>query len=140
MKTYTKEEKQAYYKNMRDRWHAVKSTITDDTATRINAIMAERGLNFSIRSWAFVEAQMRALGWDGLPYVDTKTFQGWREAGFMVRRGEKSQIDGVTWIAADGKEEKDGEEKEHKRVFMKGYKLFHSSQVDPIGENTAHKN
>jgi hypothetical protein len=138
---YTKEEKQAYFRGLRERWQAVKASITDDARTQINAVMAERGLNFSVNSWVIIEQQMRAQGLDGLPYVDAKTFHGWRESGFMVRKGEKSTLSGITWIGtgdgdddggAHGENGANGDGKKEKFVFPKSYALFHRSQVDAI--------
>ncbi len=131
MKTYTKEEKAAYYKGLRERWQAAKNVGNED---EVKAIMLQHGLNFSFRSYMYVKMQLQALGLDGIPYVDTKTFLGWKENGFMVRKGEKSNIDGLTWIAIDGKEieapDGNGDEKKPGYAMPKAYHLFHRSQVD----------
>ena len=129
-KEYTKEERQAYYKALRERWQAAKAVGNED---EVKAIMMQHGLNFSFRSYMFVKLQMNALGLDGIPYVDTKTFLGWKENGFMVRKGEKSQIDGLTWIAVNGKEAEapaEGDDEKHGFVMPKCYHLFHRSQVE----------
>ena len=131
-KTYTKEERQAYYQGLRKRWQAAKDISNED---EIRAIMMQSGLNFSVRSYAYVAMQLRALGLEGVPYVDTKTFMAWKESGFMVRKGEKSQIEGITWIAINGKEAEapeDGDEKKHGYVMPKAYALFHRSQVEEL--------
>jgi len=98
--------------------------------------MMQHGLNFSLRSYAYVAMQLRALGLEGVPYVDTKTFMSWKESGFIVKKGEKSQIDGITWIAINGKEaeapEDGGDEKARGYVMPKAYALFHRSQVEPL--------
>jgi len=128
-KEYTKEERQAYYKALRERWQAAKNVGNED---EVKAVMMQHGLNFSFRSYMFVKMQMNALGLDGIPYVDAKTFMGWKENGFMVRKGEKSQIDGLTWIAVNGKEIEpaEGDEEKHGFVMPKCYHLFHRSQVE----------
>jgi len=129
-KEYTKEERAAYYKGLRERWQAAKNVGNED---EIKAIMMQNGLNFSVRSYAYVAMQLRALGLDGIPYVDTKTFMGWKENGFMVRKGETSQIDGLTWIAVGGKEIEVPEGEDGKTAgyaMPKAYHLFHRTQVD----------
>jgi hypothetical protein len=126
-KTYTKEERATYYKQLRERWNKAKEIGNED---EIKAVMMQHGLNFSVRSYCYVMMQLRALGLEGIPYVDTKTFMGWKENGFMVRKGEKSNIDGITWIGIDGKEKTDEGEKEHHYAMPKAYHLFHKSQVE----------
>ena len=129
-KEYTKEERQAYYKALRERWQAAKNVGNED---EVKAVMMQHGLNFSFRSYMFVKLQMNALNLDGIPYVDAKTFMGWKENGFMVRKGEKSQIDGLTWIAVNGKETEapaEGEDEKHGFVMPKCYHLFHRTQVE----------
>jgi len=69
---------------------------------------------------------MRKLKYDGVPYVDCKTFNGWKGAGFQVKRGEKSKISGITWIGNDPDDDDD------KSVYPKMYRLFHKSQVEKI--------
>lgn len=70
---------------------------------------------------------MEKLGLEGTPYVDTKTFKGWKESGFKVKKGEHSQINGMTFLIL-----KDEEESLIKHVVPKVYHLFHSSQVQAI--------
>jgi hypothetical protein len=74
---------------------------------------------------------MQAQGLDGLPYIDAKTFQGWKESGFVVNKGEHSTLSGLTWIGAKITNKDTGEE-ETAYVFPKEYHLFHRSQVSPI--------
>ncbi len=128
-KEFTKEEKVAYYKGLRERWQAAKNVGNED---EVKAVMMQHGLNFSFRSYMYVKIQLNALGLDGIPYVDTKTFLGWKENGFMVRKGEKSQIDGLTWITVGGKEVENPEDGEAEKGYAmpKAYHLFHRSQVD----------
>src|SRR3989304_5232209 len=109
-KEFTKEQKAAYYKSLRERWNKAKAIANED---EIKAIMMQHGLNFSVRSYAYVSIQLKALGLEGIPYIDTKTFMAWKENGFMVKKGEKSQIDGITWIGIDGKEATEDGEKEY---------------------------
>ena len=130
-KEYTKEEKAAYYKGLRERWQAAKNIGNED---EVKAVMMQHGLNFSFRSYMYVAMQLKALGLEGIPYVDTKTFLGWKENGFMVRKGEKSNIDGLTWIAIGGKEVENPEDGEAEKgyVMPKAYHLFHRTQVEAL--------
>ena len=130
-KEYTKEEKAAYFKRLRDRWAVTKRISNED---EIKATMIAHGISFSIRSYVFVKMQMNALGLEGTPYVDCKTFMGWKENGFMVRKGETSKIDGITWISP-GKGEAESEAEADDKpgfTFPKVYHLFHRTQVDAL--------
>ena len=93
----------------------------------INSIIAQvdeqLGTEVSSRNIKLVAMQLAQLGWKGLPYVHTRTFEGWRAAGRQVRKGEKSKILSITWIA--------GEEGESKR-YPKVTNLFHFDQTDAI--------
>ncbi len=62
---------------------------------------------------------------DGIPYIDCKTFKKWQESGYIVKKGEKSKISGITWIS----NEKDDDEK---FIYPKQYNLFHKSQVTEL--------
>lgn len=138
-KTYTKEEKTEYYKGLRNQWKAAKEYAENNQEAK--ALHMEAGLgSISIIGFSLVLRQMRAAGFDGIPYVDAKTFQKWREAGFKVRKGEKSRLHGLTWISAEGKrEEKETEtetetdEKTGGYAFPKVYHLFHKSQIEERG-------
>ena len=133
MKTYTVEEKKTYRQSLRDKWLAVKKSYTQSELTAAEAIIASHGLNVSGYSFMFTAMQMKTLGYEGLPYLDCKTYQGWKDAGFQVMRGEKSRISGVTWIGvSDKKENSDVTVKNDGYVFPKEYHLFHRSQVEAI--------
>lgn len=86
----------------------------------------------TIRSEAVALA--REIGLEGLPYVDFKTYDYWRKAGFQVRRGEKSPVFSITWINGKAKRKAadEDEDKPDDRRFPKVTRLFHSSQVDSI--------
>ena len=124
---YTKNEKKQYYANLRRQWKLAKEHANQD---EIGAIINNHGLKISISGFAFVSAQMKKLGFDGLPYLDIKTFKGWRDNGFMVKKGEKSQVDGLTWINVRPKAENEDVIVEP-YMMPKVYKLFHKSQVKP---------
>jgi len=78
---------------------------------------------------------MTNQGLNGIPYLDAKTYGGWQDNGFQVRRGEKSTLSGITWVQVGGKEADKGAETDGKDgfCFPKEYHLFHRSQVDAIG-------
>jgi len=131
-KEFTKEEKKEYYKGLRERWNAAKAFAGED---EIKAIISNHGLNISVRGYCFVAMQMKELNLDGLPYLDMKTFQGWKENGFIVQKGQKSQVTGLTWITADQKDREvdpGTDEKTHSFVMPKAYHLFHRTQVQGI--------
>ena len=135
MKTYTKEEKREYFKNLRDRWNSVKKSHTEKEISDAQAVIAAHGLNVSGYSFLFTTIQMEKLGLEGIPYLDAKTFQGWKEAGFQVRKGEKSLLSGITWVGVGNKsEDPDEAEKagDEGYLFPKEYHLFHRSQVEPL--------
>ena len=121
---YAKEEKQAYFKNLREQWKKSKELADQDETAK--ALYRETGGKFSYTGFYFTLMQMRQLELSGVPYVDAKTFKGWKESGFLVKRGEKSKISGITWI--DAHADKDDE----KLLYPKVYHLFHSSQVQPL--------
>ena len=134
MKTYTKEEKKEYFKSLRGKWQTIKNAVDAKELDKIKAIIAEHGLNVSPWSYAFTAASMAYHGFDGIPYLDCKTFQGWHERGFQVRKGERSKIKGIVWIGLGNKSEDPeiAEKSESGYMMPKVYYLFHRSQVDPI--------
>jgi len=123
--TYTKEEKQAYFKNLRESWKKSKALADNDQVAK--AIYNEVGGNFSYYSFYFTLTEMKNLGYDGLPYIDCKTYKGWRDAGFIVRKGEQSKLNGITWLEVGDKEAGETD-----YVIPKLYHLFHKSQVEEL--------
>ncbi len=123
---YTKEQKQEYLAKLRNQWKESKSLADSDKVGE--ALFRESGLNgVSYYSFMFVHYQMKQQGLDGLPYIDMKTFRGWKESGFRVQKGESSLADGITWIGVGGNEE-DNIKPEF--FFPKVYRLFHRTQTD----------
>jgi hypothetical protein len=90
----------------------------------LNAQLADR-LTVSMRNYKCVAMQMEEQGLPGEPYLHTRTFNGWKASGRMVRKGEKSSLQSITWIGGDGE---DGES----RMYPKATYLFHLSQTDGI--------
>ena len=108
-KRFSKEEKAAYYKAMRDQWQAAKD-YSETHADEIVEIIAEQGLNISPKSFALIYQQMQALGLEGWPYLDAKTYQGWKENGYQVKKEEKSALKGIRWIEAGPKKNQEPED------------------------------
>lgn len=127
---HSKQEKQAYNRELRTRWNAAKKLLTDGKVAEIEAIIMTHGLNISSTGFMIVSMDMKAQGLSGLPYLDAKTYKGWQENGFQVRKGEKATLGGITWIGVKRKEAKPGKDAKDGFVMPKEYKLFHRSQVD----------
>ena len=69
---------------------------------------------------------------DGIP-EEIHTFEGWKERGFSVRKGEKSDIRITIWKYGTKKiRDKDGNETEKSSMFLKESAFFRRSQVDEI--------
>ncbi|KKL70519.1 hypothetical protein LCGC14_2104060 [marine sediment metagenome] len=129
---YSKKEVQAYYADLRAQWNRAKQLLTDEKIKVIDAMIATHGLNISRTGYMIVSMQLQSQGLDGLPYLDAKTYKGWQENGFQVRKGEQSTLGSITWIGVKGKEKHETPDGEGKKGFMmpKAYKLFHRSQVE----------
>ena len=120
-------------KELRDRWNRAKSMLDDKKISEIDAIMATHGLNISRIGFMVVSQGMKQQGLEGIPYLDAKTYKGWRENGFQVRKGEKSTLGSITWVGVGKKEPTPAKpEGESGFLFPKSYNLFHRSQVDAI--------
>jgi hypothetical protein len=126
----TKAEKQAYFKSLRERWQNAKRALDEGKISEIHAIITTHGLKVSVSGWMFVSIQMKQQGFDGLPYLDAKTYKGWKDNGFQVRKGEKSTLSGSTWVSPSQKNDDGEQEADDSYVFPKEYHLFHRSQVD----------
>ena len=129
-KQYTKEQKQAYFKSLRQQWDAAKKHAQNGGAAEYEAMVKTHGFNISATGYFLVSMQMKSQGLDGIPYLDAKTFMGWKENGFKVRKGEKSTLSGITWIGVKPKDQDD--EQSTGYAMPKAYHLFHRSQVEPI--------
>ena len=60
------------------------------------------------------------------------TFNGWKERGYSVKKGEKSKIKFPIWKHASKTIEKDGKEEETSSTFTKISAFFTFDQVEPI--------
>ena len=131
-KTFTKAQKDQYFKSLREQWNEAKKHASNGGKAEYEAMVATHGFNISATGYMLVSMQMKSQGLNGIPYLDAKTFHGWKENGFKVRKGEKSTISGITWIgiATNSKDEED--ETKTGYAMPKAYHLFHRSQVDAI--------
>jgi hypothetical protein len=120
-------------KELRAKWNTAKQLMTEKKISEIDAVMMTHGLNFSRTGFMIVSQEMQQQGFDGIPYVDAKTYKGWRENGFQVRKGEKSTLGSITWVGVGKKAPTPAKpEGESGFLFPKSYNLFHRSQVDAI--------
>lgn len=60
------------------------------------------------------------------------TFNGWKERGYKVKKGEHSKIKFSIWKHSTRKIEKDGKEEERSNMFQKVSAFFTFDQVEPI--------
>lgn len=128
--TYTKQERRAYNKTLRERWQKSKQLALNDDKAK--ALHREAAPNMSYMGFYFTYMQMKSKGLDGLPHVDCKTYKGWKAAGFQVKRGEHATIEGITWIHPKSKNKQGEVVEDDDRIFPKVYKLFHRSQVKHV--------
>lgn len=122
---HTKEQRKAHMKQLRASWSMAKQMLADGKLNEIEAIITTHGMKISPTGFMFMRLQLIAQDLDGLPYLDAKTFRGWKESGFTVKKGEHSTLSGITWILADKDNEND-----RVSMFPKEYKCFHRSQVE----------
>jgi len=127
MKKYTKKEKQAYYKGLRNRWSEAKKLAEKNEYLASYEEAKKLGTELSYTSFILIKKQLVENGLEGTPYIDTKTFKGWKESGFQVKKGQKSIIKGITWLASANDDDDD-----NVQVFPKVYSLFHTAQVEKI--------
>lgn len=125
MKTKTNKKERAT--QLRDQWNATKANLTEDIISEAQAIAESHGLNFSATGYAFCLEQLAQANLTGTPYVDCKTYAGWKKAGFQVKKGSKSFGYGITWVKVEKKDNPDDS-----FLFPKTYSLFHTSQVEAI--------
>ena len=123
---YTKEEKQKYFQGQECK---VASEQDEDARKKWQAVNEQAGGKLSYTGFYFTLRSMQSQGLEGLPYVDTKTFDGWVTNGFKVSKGQHSTISGITWLEAKNKKEGDDDDG---FLFPKEYHLFHRSQVEAV--------
>lgn len=122
-------------KNLRAQWGAAKKLSETDEYTAMYKECVRNGLDVSKIGFTFCKMQMSALNLEGMPYIDAKTFNGWKHSGFKVKKGEKSKIYGIVWMAVKDKDS-NGEDGDLKFMYPKVYHLFHNTQVEPLETKT----
>ena len=128
---YTKAEREAYSQLLREKWRYAKALAEKDEVAK--ALYVEIGKDVSYYSFYFTLLDMKKNGYDGLPYIDCKTFDGWRKLGFMVKKGEKSKISGIVWLEYKTKKVVNGkDEDKNKFIYPKIYHLFHRTQTKGV--------
>jgi len=133
MKKFSKDEKKKYFEDLRLDWQRSKALAENDL--QAEALFRESGLKgVSYFSFYYILKQIRALKLKGLPYVDCKTFKGWLENGYKVKKGEKSKLQGITWLGVkeDSKVASSKDKEKIKFLYPKVYHLFHKSQVEEL--------
>lgn len=126
MTTYTSEQKAQYYRDLRAKWAMTKLMADKDTVAK--GKYDRLNMKVSYYSFFFTYMQMKALGLKGIPYIDCKTFKGWQDSGFKVKKGEHSKIEGIVWLEIKDKEADEDDPVEF--LLPKIYHLFHKSQVE----------
>ena len=132
---YTQQEKRDYYTELRRKWKETKELAKTNEYGAIYEAVTALGVDTSEESIAFVYHQMKSLNLPGLPFVDMKTFNGWKKTGFTVKKGEHSQVSGLVWTRIGEKKTEAGEIIQEGYSIPTAYKLFHTSQVQPIEGN-----
>ncbi len=122
------EQKREYYASLRQKWAEAKALAATDEIGAVYTQLAEMGIgDISLYNVSLILMQAQALGLEGLPYLDFKTYDGWKGSGFQVKRGEKSPVFSLTWIGPKGE---NGEEVSDGQRWPKLTHLFHTSQVE----------
>ena len=90
-------------------------------------------------SFALAQAGIIGTTPEGLPEA-LHTFQGWKERGYIVKKGEHARASFVIWKQGKGKtttDENGDEITTGGRMFMKKSFFFTREQVTPIEAPTA---
>lgn len=135
-KEFTKEQKAEYYAQLRAEWRRAKELAEQDVYAGVLAELQRMGLaDISKQNVSLIMMQAEELGLGGLPYVDFKTYNHWRDAGFQVIKGERACVYTVTWVPTKASKAKiaAGEMKEDE-INLRPSKtsLFHRSQVEEM--------
>lgn len=138
----TAAEKERFIQRQRElvaRWRAAKAYAAenpDEFETMLARAQFVHGATpISPANFVFVYRQMQAEKMQGIPYVDARTFQKWRELGRSVRKGETARLWSVTWIGRPEPAAEAGED-EVMRFWPKTTALFHLSQTEELEEKS----
>lgn len=121
---YSKEQKIQYFKKLREEWAKAKKLSENEKEKAVFIASGLKGVSYI--NFIIIKMQMEELGLEGLPYLDAKTFQGWKQNGFKVKKGEKSKLHGTSWIDISKEDDED------EIIIPKLYHLFHKSQVEEL--------
>jgi hypothetical protein len=124
---FTKEQKKEYFTNLRNEWKLAKEKADKDQKMK-DAYEEMKLSEGSYWSFYFTLIDMQSQKMEGFPYLDAKTFNKWKEEGFIVKKGEKSKLRGLVWKSFT----KDKDDKLSTVLYPKVYNLFHRSQVEVI--------
>lgn len=133
-KTYSQEEKNAYFKSLRDKWSQAKEKVAS-VQDEFSKVLLLAGRQISPTGYSYIKAQIQENYPDYLPYVDVLTFEGWKAKGYKVKKGEKAIAHGITWIGAKSQEETENQESDSEAkasLYPKTYYVFGKHQVEPI--------
>ena len=120
------------------RWRAAKKYAADNAENikaQFEAAMSIAGIQISVTNFCLVLQQMTAQKLKGVPYIDARTFDGWRFAGRYVRKGESATLHSITWVAGGRPAPEPGNNEtpeEMTRLYPRATALFHISQTEPI--------
>lgn len=130
---YTREQIAAFMKQIHAEWRETKERYNTDLTMQEAYRQAMQQIeNLSQYGFAHVAYQMQKLNLPGFPVIDCKTFAGWKKEGFRVKKGEHSNIRGITWRPISNEVDNNGTTEEEKFMIPKIYHLFHRSQVEEI--------
>lgn len=123
---FTKEQRVKYYQELRSKW--MMNKLKADGDDKASQTYKKLGLKVSFYGFYWTMMQMEEQHLDGLPYIDAKTYKGWLETGFKVKKGEKSTLSGIVWREIKAKDADEDDEPLY--LLPKVYSLFHKSQVE----------
>lgn len=130
--------KAEYMESLRSRWQEAKKLSETEKYLAMFKECERVGLSVSKIGLTCCALQMEKQGLEGVPYIDAKTYNGWKISGFRVKHGEKSTLSGITWLTVAGKQQANEANVDDPAtggyIYPKAYALFHISQVEPITE------
>lgn len=81
------------------------------------------------------EGKLKTVTVEGVELPEAiHTFAGWKQRGYIVRKGEKSDIRINIWKHTTKMKEIDGKEEESSSMFMKAAAFFRFDQVEKLAE------
>lgn len=114
--------------DLRSVWIKAKASISESEKEKIEAFKKLNNMQISYISFFIVQCAMNSQKLKGYPYIDAKTFSGWKEEGKIVKKGQKHFCTSITWVPSNKKDD----DSDDTFMYPKGYFLFHRSQVEDI--------